>query len=180
MTITVAHRGQDSSGILIDDYGRVSLGHRRLAIRDLSKTGHQPIVSTCGRFVITYNGEVDSQNEVRKALEKRGLCLRGTSDTEIIVEAWTEWGIENTVKRLIGMFAVALFYREARHLFLVRDKLGIKPLYYYRINDLLILGSELKSLCEADGWCPELDRHALSACMRHNYIPAPNCTFLCV
>lgn len=77
MTITVAHRGQDSSGIWIDDYSGVGLGHRRLAISDLSKTGHQPIVSTCGRFVITYNGEVDSHNEVRKALEKRGLCLRG-------------------------------------------------------------------------------------------------------
>lgn len=112
---------------------------------------------------------------------RNAACVSGgTSDTEIIVEACAEWGIENTVKRLIGIFAFALFDRETKDLFLVRDRLRIKPLYYCRINDRFIFGSELKSLREADGWCPELDRHALLACMRHNYIPAPNSTFLCV
>jgi asparagine synthase (glutamine-hydrolysing) len=173
MANTLKHRGPDSGGAWIDDHCKLALGHRRLAIRDLSTTGHQPMVSSCGRFVIVYNGEVYSHKEIGKELEKCGRQLKGSSDTEVILEACAEWGVERTVKRLIGMFAFALFDRETRDLFLVRDRLGIKPLYWGQFNDFIIFGSELKALREADGWNPEIDRNALSSFMRHNYIPAP-------
>lgn len=174
MTDTLRHRGPDSGGTWIDNQSQIALGHRRLAIRDLSPTGHQPMVSSCGRYVIVYNGEVYSHQEIARDLKKSGRHFRGTSDTEVILEACAEWGIENTVKRLIGMFAFAIFDRETRNLFLARDRLGIKPLYWGKFNDLFIFGSELKALRKAEGWNPELDRNAMSAFMRHNYIPAPN------
>ena len=174
MANTLKHRGPDSGGAWIDDHCKLALGHRRLAIRDLSTTGHQPMVSSCGRFVIVYNGEVYSHLEIGKELEKCGRQLKGSSDTEVILEACAEWGVERTVKRLIGMFAFAIFDRKTRDLFLARDRLGIKPLYWGKFNDLFIFGSELKALRKAEGWSPELDRNALSAFMRHNYIPAPH------
>lgn len=174
MTDTLVHRGPDSRGTWIDPEIGVGLGHRRLAIRDISPTGHQPMVSSCQRYVIIYNGEVYSHKEIGRDLEKCGRHLRGSSDTEVILEACAEWGVEPTVKRLIGMFAFALFDRKEREIFLVRDRLGIKPLYWGLFNGLLVFGSELKALRAADGWEPRIDRNALAAFMRHNYIPAPH------
>lgn len=174
MTDTLVHRGPDSRGTWIDAEAGVGLGHRRLAIRDLSPTGHQPMVSSCGRYVIIYNGEVYSHQEIGRDLENAGRSLRGSSDTEVILEACAEWGVEPTVQRLIGMFAFALFDRKEREIYLVRDRLGIKPLYWGVFNGLLLFGSELKALRAADGWEPRIDRNALSAFMRHNYIPAPH------
>lgn len=174
MTDTLVHRGPDSRGTWIDGDSGVGLGHRRLAIRDLSPTGHQPMQSSCGRYVIAYNGEVYSHREIAADLEKKGRRLRGTSDTEVILEACAEWGLEHTVKRLIGMFAIALYDRQEQELTLVRDRLGIKPVYWGCFPNLFIFGSELKALRAARGWEPKLDRNALSAFMRHNYIPAPH------
>ncbi len=172
MTDTLSHRGPDGRGTWIDAERGVGLGHRRLAIRDLSPTGRQPMVSSCGRFVIVYNGEVYT-HELGPDLDRAGRPRRGASDTELIVEACAEWGVERTVARLIGMFAFALFDRKTNVLWLVRDRLGIKPLYWGFFDGLLVFGSELKALRAADGWRAELDRDALSAFMRHNYIPAP-------
>ncbi len=174
MTDTLSHRGPDSRGTWIDREAGVGLGHRRLAIRDLSPAGHQPMVSSCGRYVIAYNGEVYSHREIGQDLAKRGRHLRGTSDTEVILEACAEWGVEQTVERLIGMFAFALFDRQERELYLVRDRLGIKPLYWGQIGNSFFFGSELKALRAVDGWVPKMDRDALAAFMRHNYIPAPH------
>ena len=174
MTDTLEHRGPDSRGTWVDLESGVGLGHRRLAIRDLSRTGHQPMVSSCGRYVIVYNGEVYSHKEISLDLEKCGRRLRGSSDTEVILEACAEWGVEPTVKRLIGMFAFALFDRETRDTYLVRDRLGIKPVYWGLHEGQFMFGSELKALRAADGWSPRLDRNALAAFMRHNYIPAPH------
>ena len=174
MTDTLEHRGPNSRGTWVDREWGVGLGHRRLAIRDLSPTGHQPMVSSCGRYVIVYNGEVYSHKEIGIDLEKRGRRLRGSSDTEVIVEACAEWGVAHTVTRLIGMFAFALFDRETKELYLVRDRLGIKPVYWGLHDGQLIFGSELKALRAADGWSPRLDRDALAAFLRHNYIPAPH------
>ena len=162
MANTLRHRGPDSGGTWIDDQSKLALGHRRLAIRDLSTTGHQPMMSSCGRFVIVYNGEVYSHLEIGKELEKCGRQLKGSSDTEVILEACAEWGVERTLKNLIGMFAFALFDRETRDLYLARDRLGIKPLYWGEMNGFLIFGSELKALRKAEEWNPELDRNALS------------------
>lgn len=174
MTDTLEHRGPDSRGTWIDAEAGVGLGHRRLAIRDLSPAGHQPMVSSCGRYVIIYNGEVYSHQEIGRDLANAGRRLRGSSDTEVILEACAEWGVEPTVQRLIGMFAFALFDRKEREIYLVRDRLGIKPLYWGLFDGLLLFGSELKALRAADGWEPRIDRNALSAFMRHNYIPAPH------
>lgn len=174
MTDTLLHRGPDSRGTWSDVESGIALGHRRLAIRDLSPAGHQPMLSSCGRFVIVYNGEVYSHAEIGRDLAHRGRALRGSSDTEVILEACAEWGVARTVDRLIGMFAFALLDRGTREITLARDRLGIKPLYWGMLGDLFLFGSELKAIRAADGWEPKLDRNALSAFMRHNYVPAPH------
>lgn len=163
MTDTLTHRGPDSRGTWIDGERGVGLGHRRLAIRDLSRSGNQPMVSASQRYVIIYNGEVYSHQEISLDLEKCGRRMRGTSDTEVILEACAQWGVEPTVKRLIGMFAFALYDRKEHELYLVRDRLGIKPLYWGLFNGQLIFGSELKALRVAKIWVPQLDRNALAA-----------------
>ena len=132
------------------------------------------MVSSCGRFVIIYNGEVYSHLEIARRLEERGRRVRGTSDTEVIIEACAEWGVDRVLPDLIGMFAFALFDREMREIVLVRDRLGIKPLYWGVFDGVLFFGSELKALHVFGGWRPALDRDALSAFMRHNYTPAPH------
>lgn len=174
MTDTLAHRGPDSRGTWLDHDMGIGLGHRRLAIRDLSPTGHQPMVSSCGRYVIVYNGEVYSHKEIAADLERKGRRIRGTSDTEVILEACAEWGVDHTVKRLIGMFAFALFDRQEQEITLARDRIGIKPVYWGCFPQFFIFGSELKALRAVEGWEPKLDRNALAAFMRHNYIPAPH------
>ena len=174
MTDAIAHRGPNSRGVWLDLERGISLGHRRLAIRDLSENGHQPMISSCGRFVIVYNGEIYSHKEMTIDLAKCGRTLRGGSDTEVILEACAEWGVNSAVKRLIGMFAFALYDRETQELSLVRDRLGIKPLYWGLINNLFLFGSELKALRTVGGWSPKLDRNSLASFMRHNYIPAPH------
>jgi asparagine synthase (glutamine-hydrolysing) len=174
MTDTLAHRGPDSRGTWLDIERGVGLGHRHLAIRDLSPTAIQPMTSGCGRFVIVYNGEVYSHNEIALDLARTSRRLRGHSDTEIILEACAEWGVDHVVPRLIGMFAIALYDKETGELVLVRDRMGIKPVYWSAFDGLLTFGSELKSLRQAPGWAPVLDRAAMASFMRHNYIPAPH------
>jgi len=173
MTDTLIHRGPDSRGTWVDEEAGIGLGHRRLAIRDLSSLGHQPMISFCQRYVIVYNGEIYSHAEIAADLKKVGCIFRGSSDTEVILEACAQWGVEATVKRLIGMFSFALFDQKTRELTLVRDRIGIKPLYWGGFANLFIFGSELKALRAVKGWDPRVDRNALSAFMRHNYIPAP-------
>ncbi len=174
MTDTLTHRGPDSRGTWHDAGHGVGLGHRRLAIRDLSPSGHQPMTSTCGRYVIVYNGEIYSHQEIARDLERTGRPLHGTSDTVVLLEACAEWGVEAVVPRLIGMFAFAFFDKQTGELVLVRDRLGIKPVYWGLVEGLLIFGSELKALRAIPDWPARIDRNALAAYMRHNYIPAPH------
>ncbi|CCG43051.1 asparagine synthase (glutamine-hydrolyzing) [Magnetospirillum molischianum] len=169
----IRHRGPDDWGVWTDDAAGLALSHRRLSILDLSPAGHQPMVSACGRFVIAYNGEVYNHQEMRQKLEGRGIVFRGHSDTEVIVEACAAWGVEHTVKALIGMFAIALWDRQTRCLTLVRDRLGIKPLYWAKFGGLFLFGSELKALIAHPGWTAEINRDAVSAFLRHNYVPSP-------
>ncbi|KKL17164.1 hypothetical protein LCGC14_2488290 [marine sediment metagenome] len=174
MTDTLRHRGPDSHGTWFDSESVLAFGHRRLAIRDLSPTGHQPMVSSCQRFIIVYNGEVYSHNEISNELKQSGRRLKGTSDTEVILEACAEWGVKSTLERLIGMYAFALYDKQKKELYLARDRLGIKPLYWGMVEKHFIFGSELKALIKLNDWTPKLNRNALSAFMRHNYIPAPH------
>ncbi len=132
------------------------------------------MISADGRFVITYNGEIYNFQELRRELEARGVIFRGHSDTEVMLEAFSAHGISATIKRLIGMFAIGVWDRRERTLTLVRDRLGIKPLYWGKFGGLFLFGSELKALRACPGWEPRIDRPAVAAFMRYNYVPAPH------
>ena len=174
MAATLSHRGPDASGLWSDAEAGVVLGHTRLSIVDLSAAGAQPMVSSCGACVVTYNGEIYNAGELRPELEARGRRFKGHSDTEVLVEAIAEWGLRTTVERLIGMFAFAVWDGRTRRLSLVRDRLGIKPLYWGRQNGRVVFASELKAFETLPAWQPELDRDALAAYMRLAYVPAPH------
>lgn len=169
----MAHRGPDGDGVWVDAEAGLALAHRRLAIVDLSPTGAQPMASSCGRYIISYNGEVFNFVELRGELEAAGHRFRGTSDTEVMLEGFVRWGVEATVKRLIGMFAFALWDRNERSLWLVRDRLGIKPLYYLINDSVLLFGSELKALRMLPGWTPRIGTGALAQYLQRGYIPHP-------
>ena len=170
---SLIHRGPDDAGLWTDEGARLSFAHRRLSIIDLSTAGHQPMVSKCQRYVIVYNGEVYNFSELAADLRALGTAFRGHSDTEVILEGCAVWGVEATVERLVGMFAFALWDRQTRTLSLVRDRLGIKPLYWGRFGSLFLFASELKALRRCPGWDVELDRDSLCAYMRFNYVPTP-------
>ncbi|MEX2162773.1 MAG: asparagine synthase (glutamine-hydrolyzing) [Sulfuricaulis sp.] len=172
----MVHRGPDDAGVWQDADAGIALGHRRLAIVDLSVHGHQPMVSACGRYVIAYNGEIYNFPNLRQELETNGgaVAWRGHSDTEVMLAAITQWGLVAAVKRFVGMFAFALWDREERILHLVRDRMGEKPLYYGWMSKTFLFGSELKALRAYPGWRGEIDRNALALFMRHDYIPAPH------
>jgi asparagine synthase (glutamine-hydrolysing) len=174
MADTLRHRGPDDSGTWVTAEAGVALGHCRLAILDISPTGHQPMLSRCERYVLVYNGEIYNFAELRQELEACGHAFRGHSDTEVLLEACAEWGIDRAVRRLLGMFALALWDRKARTLTLVRDRLGIKPLYWGSFGDIFLFGSELKALLRHAGWRPEIDRASLAAYVRWQYVPAPH------
>jgi asparagine synthase (glutamine-hydrolysing) len=174
MAAKLAHRGPDDRGVFADADSGLAFGHTRLAIVDLSPAGAQPMRSACGRCVITYNGEIFNAAELRADLERAGRRFRGHSDTEILVEACAEWGVGRTVERLIGMFAFALWDWREHRLSLVRDRLGIKPLYWGRQDGRLVFASELKAFEALPGWAPQLNRDALAAYLRLAYVPTPH------
>ena len=176
MRDALRHRGPDDAGVFIDADGRLGLGHRRLSIVDLSPAGHQPMHSADGRHVIIFNGEIYNYQEIRAQLDadSEGIRWRGHSDTEVLLTAIGRWGIVTTLKRLVGMFAFALWDRQERRVHLVRDRLGEKPLYYGWSGQTFLFGSELKALASHPDWKGEIDRDALALFLRHNYIPAPH------
>ena len=166
MIASLQHRGPDDGGVWTDRETGISLGHRRLAIIDLSAAGHQPMQSTSGRYMMVYNGEVYNHTELRKELQtttppvrpigeaadiNRGriastISWRGHSDTETLLAGFETWGIEATLKRAVGMFALAVWDRRTRTLSLARDRLGEKPLYYGWVNGRFVFASELKAI----------------------------------
>jgi asparagine synthase (glutamine-hydrolysing) len=174
MTNTLAHRGPNNAGTWCDDVSGVYFGHRRLSILDLSEAGKQPMESACGRYVITYNGEVYNFQGIKKKLEAEiNIDFKTHTDTEVILEACAKWGVQNAVNELIGMFAFSLWDKQERQLTLVRDRIGIKPLYWQFISGRLAFASELKALRVLPDWKPEVDKHALGSYLRHAYVPAP-------
>ena len=174
MADTIAHRGPDDSGVWADERWQVALGFRRLAIVDLSPGGRQPMESAGGRFVLVFNGEIYNHRELRSELAAVGVSFRGNSDTEVLLAAIEQWGLEPALAQCVGMFAFALWDRHERSLHLVRDRLGEKPLYYALVGGTLLFGSEIKALRAHEAFDDELDRHALAAYLRHAYVPGPH------
>ncbi|RPI29135.1 MAG: asparagine synthase (glutamine-hydrolyzing), partial [Chloroflexota bacterium] len=173
MSCALIHRGPDASGEWADEAAGIAMGSRRLAIIDVSPAGHQPMVSANGRYVLSYNGEVYNHVELCSELKAAGVSFRGHSDTEVILEAINAWGLQAAVKRFVGMFAYALWERQTRRLSLVRDRLGIKPMYYGWMGSTLMYGSELKALRTHPDFVPEVDRTSLTLFMRYSVVPAP-------
>lgn len=171
MGAALAHRGPDDSGIFFDDQAGLGLSFRRLSIIDLSAEGHQPMVSASGRYRIIFNGEVYNFEEIRAELGAQ--AWRGHSDTEVMLAAIERWGLESAVQRFVGMFAFALWDSAERRLYLVRDRIGIKPLYYGFVDGNFAFASELKALKVFPGFQAAIDRDALAAYMRLAYVPAP-------
>ncbi|TPG08138.1 asparagine synthase (glutamine-hydrolyzing) [Sphingomonas oligophenolica] len=176
MTGAIAHRGPDDSGTWVDSAAGIGLGHRRLAIIDLSPAGHQPMLSPSGRYVTTFNGEIYNYTALRADLEAVGAApaWRGHSDTEVMVAGFEHWGIEATLARCNGMFALAVWDRRERVLLLARDRLGEKPLYYGRMGGSFLFASELRAIEAHPEFDGQIDRGAVGAFLRFGYVPAPH------
>jgi asparagine synthase (glutamine-hydrolysing) len=171
MANAIAHRGPDGSGEWVDESAGVALSQRRLAVVDLTPTGAQPMMSASGRHVLVYNGECYDLAALRTAVERAGPPLRGTSDTEVLLEACDRLGLDETLPQLTGMFAFALWDRRERRLHLVRDRLGIKPLYVTTIGRTTAFASEVRALATLPGFDTSLDRDVLAAYLRRNCLP---------
>lgn len=195
MAARIASRGPDDTGAWIDEQAGVALAHRRLSVLDLSPAGHQPMRSRCARYTLVYNGEIYNHLELREALDRRDAALpgmtaredchapaglamtgrgwRGHSDTETLLAGFEHWGVEATLQRAVGMFALALWDRAERRLYLARDRLGEKPLYYGWAGGAFVFGSELKALRAYPGFANPVSREALRQYFRFLYVPAP-------
>lgn len=177
MSGAIRHRGPDDSGVWIDASHGVALGHQRLSIVDLSPMGHQPMLSADGRYALAFNGEIYNHLELRSELSD--VPWRGHSDTETLLAAISAYGLPSTLSRAVGMFAFALWDRDQRKLYLARDRMGEKPLYYGRLpGGDFVFGSELKALRAHPKWVGRIDRNALALYMRHNAVPAPHSIYV--
>lgn len=174
MSGAIRHRGPDDSGVWTDHNHGVAFGFRRLSIIELSELGHQPMQSATGRYTLIFNGEIYNHNELRSELKAQGARFRGRSDTEVILAAFEEWNVTEAVRRFNGMFAIAVWDAVEERLRLVRDRLGIKPMFVHHGDGLFLFGSEIKALVAAPCFRDELDVDALAAFFRHLYIPAPH------
>src|SRR5579884_1239022 len=172
---TLRHRGPDGEGIWLDRPAGIALGHRRLAILDLSPRGHQPMCSRSGRFVITFNGEIYNYRDIRDELQKLGHRFEGGSDTEVLLAAVESWGLETALQRSNGMFALGLWDRHSNTLQLARDRMGKKPLYVARVGKALVFGSELKCIRNMPGFEAELSPSAVGSLLSYGWIPEDEC-----
>jgi len=171
MTASMSHRGLDGQGVEVLN-SKVGFGHRRLSIIDLTEGGQQPMQFR--NLTITYNGEIYNYKEIKDDLSKLGHKFDSNSDTEMILHAFKEWGI-NCINRFIGMFAFSIHDKLTDKVYLVRDRAGVKPLFYYHNADLFLFGSELKALLQHDRFKKELNLDAVAAYMQYSYVPTPHC-----
>ncbi len=174
MAEALKHRGPDDHGVWADASAGVCLAHRRLAVIDLSPSGHQPMHSACGRYVVTFNGEIYNFEALRGDLGRLGHVFHSRSDTEVMLAAISHWGLVQALARITGMYAFALWDRQARRLYLARDRLGEKPLYYSRRGQVVTFASELAALRAHPAWRGEVNRGALAHFLRYGCVPAPH------
>ena len=170
---TIARRGPDGHGEYWDDAAGVGLGHRRLAVVDLTDDGKQPMISRSGRFVLVFNGEIYNFERIRSELLPLGHTFRGHSDTEVMLAAFEQWGIAEATRKFVGMFAFAVWDKREHEVSLVRDRFGKKPLYLYRGANCIVFASELKSIRQYPKFEQSINRDSLTLFLRHNYVPAP-------
>jgi asparagine synthase (glutamine-hydrolysing) len=176
-TDRLTHRGPDGSGVWSDNNNRLALGHRRLSIVDLSETGRQPMISADGRWVITFNGEIYNHRSIREELCRTGAGFRGTSDTEVLVEAIARWGVESTLKKSRGMFAFAAWDRVDNELTVARDRVGEKPLYIAVADGVLAFASEITALDALPDWPRSINREAVWDLLRFGYVRGDKCIY---
>ena len=176
MTDSIAHRGPDGEGFWFDEGVRVAIGHRRLSVLDLSSAGHQPMHSTSGQYIVAFNGEIYNHLDLREELDNelnRLIDWSGHSDTETLLLCFETWGVDTTLQKVNGMFAIALYDTKHNSLYLIRDRMGEKPLYYGWSGDSFLFGSELKSLKAFDDFSGEIDCNALALYLKYDYVPSP-------
>lgn len=173
MARAIAHRGPDGEGVWADAASGIGLGHRRLAIIDLTDTGRQPMASSCGRYVLSYNGEIYNHAALRAGLVARGATFRGSSDTEVLLALIAHDGLADALAATNGMFALALWDRASRSLSLARDRFGQKPLAYGWSGRAFLFGSELGALAADDGFAATPDRQAIAVMLGAGTVPAP-------
>ncbi len=173
MANSLSRRGPDSSGVWSDATNGLALSHRRLSIIDLSRNANQPMISKSKRFVIVYNGEVYNFKILRKMIQKKGFVFKSLSDTEVILELISLYGFDDAIKKLNGIFSLAVWDRKNKKLFLARDRVGIKPLYIYNDNQNFAFASEIKAIRKLSFLSLSIDRASLSTYVRLNYIPSP-------
>ena len=175
MNDALYHRGPDAGDSWLDETIGLALGHRRLAILELSPAGAQPMHSNCGRYVVVFNGEIYNHLQLRQQLNQEGFLLewKGHSDTETMLACFVDWGIEKTLQAMVGMFAIALWDKQTKLLTLAKDRMGEKPLYWGWQDDSLFFSSELKALKAHPTFKADIDRDSITLLLRHNCIPAP-------
>ena len=176
MTDSLRHRGPDDSGTYVSEDRKVGLGHTRLSILDLSERGRQPMGSDDGRIQVSYNGEIYNYREIREELRSKGHAFRTECDTEVLVRAYEQWGI-GCLDRFIGMFALAVWDGRKNELYLARDRVGIKPLYYYMENGLFLFASELKAIMRHPGFGRRISPDGLALFLRYDYVRSPYTIF---
>src|SRR5688572_1972531 len=176
MTDALHHRGPDDSGYEVyeNPAAFIGFGQRRLSILDLSPLGHQPM--HFNEITVNFNGEIYNFKEIRIELEEKGYSFNSWSDTEVILKGYHCWGLD-VVKKFIGMFAILLYDRPKNKVFFIRDRAGVKPLYYYWNKDLCLFGSELKALYEHQSFEKNIDVNSLALFLQYSYIPAPHTIF---
>lgn len=176
MTDAMVHRGPDDSGYEVYDAPQavIGFGQRRLSILDLSPLGHQPM--HFGDLTVNFNGEIYNFKEIRKELEAEGYSFTSWSDTEVIIKGYHCWGLD-VVQKFIGMFAIVIYDKAKEQVILIRDRAGVKPLYYYWKHEILLFGSELKSLYEHPAFEKDIDVNSLALFLQYSYIPAPHSIF---
>jgi asparagine synthase (glutamine-hydrolysing) len=178
MTQKLSHRGPDHNATWCNEKKNLFIGHARLSILDISKNGNQPMHSSSGRYVLSYNGEVYNHNNIRHDIEKnKTINWKSTSDTETILEAIELWGVKNTIEKLSGMFALSLYDKNLNKVFLARDKNGEKPLYYGFHKSSIVFASELKSFLSINNFSKDINKNSLSYFFKYSYIPEPNSIF---